>query len=301
VSERTDLGGLPSTAELAELVPSPGSAVWRIAGDARLLAGAGAALVLQVAHPTVAAGVRDYSNFAADPWGRLLRTLDFTNALVFGGPDPAGAAGRRVWRLHGRIAGTGPDGRPYRAREPEAYAWVHASLADSIVASHERFVAPLGRAEVECFWAEWRRLGRVVGIAGDELPGSWDGFAGYRERMIAERLADNDVVREVIAALRAPAAPPLPALARPAWRVARIPISRLFALATVGLLPPPLRDRLEVCWGRAEALELGALAAASRAVTPLLPDSLRDFGSTYRRLRATGRGARAGAPAAAPA
>jgi uncharacterized protein (DUF2236 family) len=180
VSERADLDPLPSAEQLADLVPAPGSAVWRIAGDARLLAGAGAALVLQVAHPTVAAGVRDHSSFAADPWGRLLRTLDSTNALIFGGPDLAGATGRRVWRLHDTIAGITPDGRPYRAREPEAYAWVHASLADSIVDSHEWFVGALGRAELECFWAEWRALGRVVGVAGDELPGTWEEFARYR-------------------------------------------------------------------------------------------------------------------------
>jgi len=265
------------------------------------LAGAGAALVLQVAHPTVAAGVRDRSSFAADPWGRLLRTLDFTNALVFGGPDVAGAAGRRVWRLHGTITGTTPDGRPYRARDPEAYAWVHASLADSIVASHERFVGALHRAELGCFWAGWRRLGRVVGVAGDQLPGTWDEFAGYRERMIAERLADSDVVRDVLDALRAPIAPPLPAFASPAWRIARIPISRLFALATVGLLPPALRERLGLEWGLAEALEIGLLAAASRVTTPLLPASLRDFGTTYRRLRGTRGSAAAAAPAAASA
>jgi uncharacterized protein (DUF2236 family) len=300
VSERTDLDPLPSPEQLADLVPAPGSAVWRIAGDARLLAGAGAALVLQVAHPTVAAGVRDHSSFAADPWGRLLRTLDFTNALVFGGPDLAGATGRRVWRLHAAIAGITPDGRPYRAREPEAYAWVHASLADSIVDSHERFVGALGRAELERFWAGWRALGRVVGVAGDELPGTWEGFAGYRERMIAERLADSDVVREVLDALRAPAAPPLPAAASPAWRIARLPIGKLFALATVGLLPPPLRERLGLEWGRAEALELSLLAAASRAATPLLPGSLREFGTTYRRLRGARGSGVAGAPVAAP-
>jgi uncharacterized protein (DUF2236 family) len=119
--------------------------------------------------------------------------------------------------------------------------------------------------------------------------------------MIAERLADSDVVREVLDALRAPVAPPLPAIASAAWRIARIPIGKLFALATVGLLPPPLRERLGLEWGRAEALELGLLAAASRGATPLLPDSLRDFGTTYRRLRHAPGSAVAGAPAAAPA
>ena len=291
---------LPPDADLAALVPRPGSPVWEVAADARLLAGAGAALVLQVAHPTVAAGVREHSDFARDPWGRLVRTLDFTNALVYGGPGPAIDAGRRVWALHARINGVTPGGRPYSAREPEAYAWVHATLADSIVASHRMFVGALDGAEVERFWAQWRELGRLVGVAVTELPERWSGFEAYRERMIAGHLGDNDVVREVLAALRAPAPPPLPTIAASAWRFARIPVGRLLALATVGLLPPALRERLGLGWGRFEALELRALAAASCAVTPILPRSVRDFGATYRRLRGEAGGAAADAlPAAA--
>ena len=81
---------MPATVEeAAELVPHPGSAVWRHAGDARLLATAGYALLLQVSHPTVGAGVSEHSDFKADPWGRLLRTLDYTY-------DTRQPSGRRI-------------------------------------------------------------------------------------------------------------------------------------------------------------------------------------------------------------
>ena len=51
--------------------------------------GGGRALILQVAHPLVAAGVAQHSNYRKDPWGRLFRTLDRTTAIVFGDSDDA--------------------------------------------------------------------------------------------------------------------------------------------------------------------------------------------------------------------
>src|SRR5437764_518327 len=82
----------------------------------------------------------------------------------------------------------GPGGRPYSALEPEAYAWVHATLADAIVAGHARFGIPFGAAERERFWMEWRAVGRLLGIGEDDLPGDWAGFEAYVARMVGERL-----------------------------------------------------------------------------------------------------------------
>src|SRR4051794_22131132 len=84
---------LPSAEEAAELVPGPDSVTWRISGDARILTTAGYALVLQVAHPTVGAGVAEHSNFREDPWGRLFRTLDYTTIMVYGGAELAAQTG----------------------------------------------------------------------------------------------------------------------------------------------------------------------------------------------------------------
>ena len=66
-------------------------------------------LLLQVAHPTVAAGVRDYSDFERRPWDRLMRTLDYVSLLVYGGPDairPDGGCARytRAFRAHAPTA-----------------------------------------------------------------------------------------------------------------------------------------------------------------------------------------------------
>lgn len=283
---------LPPEEEALALVPGPGSITWRRAGDARLMVGAGYALLLQVAHPVVGAGVSEHSNFREDPWGRLVRTLDYANTMVYGEPDEAVRMGRWVRDIHRRIKGVDRHGRRYHALDPQAYAWVHATLADAIVAGHERFGRPLNRAEIEDFWAEWRGLGRLLGVRDRDLPERWSAFRAYFDAMVQDRLECTESVRDVLDALRSPSRPPLDHVPETAWRAVRFPAARLCALATVGLLPPILRRRFGLRWTRAQELELQAMGAASRGVTPLMPPTLRRMGPAWleRRREAIVRG-----------
>src|SRR5690348_15240931 len=113
---RMSNGVFPEAGEAEELLVGPDSMVWRYASDSSLYA-----LVLQVAHPTVGAGVSDYSDFEQRPWDRLMRTLDYVNLLVYGGLEAA-SAGRRLRDLHREFRGVRADGKRYHALEPDAYA-----------------------------------------------------------------------------------------------------------------------------------------------------------------------------------
>jgi uncharacterized protein (DUF2236 family) len=268
------------------LAPHPGTIAWRRASDARLLIAAGYALLLQVAHPTVGAGVSEHSQFQRDPWGRLLRTLDYTYTMVYGGPAAAGEMGRRIRSFHKQIFGMRPDGTRYHALEPEAYAWVHATLAEAIVLAHERFGRPFSDEQCEQFWAEWRSLGRLLGVRERDLPVGWPAFRDYFEEMVAVRLEHTPAVDEVRAALARPAPPSLTTRYAPVWGLARVPLAHVLGLATAGLLSPALRRRFAVGWTRANELELRALASLLRASTPLAPSWLRSTGPGYLRWRA---------------
>jgi uncharacterized protein (DUF2236 family) len=277
---------LPKREEAEKLIPAPGGITWRLASDVRLMQGSGYALMLQVSHPVVGAGVSEHSNFRADPWGRLLRTLDFTTSLVYGGPDLAWDTCRRVREMHKHIKGKLPNGEPYHSLEPEPYAWVHATLADSIVRAYERFVGHVSGSELEAFWVEWKRAGRLLGVRDRDLPERWADFPDYFNSMIDDRLEHTDAVTEVLEALAEPPPPMVPGMSDGLWRALRVPAARGAELGTVGLMPPALRSKLGLEWSDAQQLELRVVGAASRRSGPILPDSFRNFGPKYLRWRA---------------
>jgi uncharacterized protein (DUF2236 family) len=276
---------LPPPEQWAGLVPAHDSVTYRFAGDGRLFAGAGYALLLQVAHPVVGAGVKDYSDFRSDPWGRLLRTLDFVTVMVFGGPEAAGEMGRRIRAYHRAIRGRLPDGRPYHALEPAAYAWVHATLGEAIVSGHAQYGRSLRPDQTEQFWAEWRALGRLLGVRDRDLPHSWGGFRDYFADMVESTLEPTASVVDVLETLAKPIGPPVRGLRGSAWPVARAPLSHALRLVTIGLMPAVLRDRLGLRWTTAQQLEFRAVCRALRAATPVMPPSLRNTGPAYLRWR----------------
>ena len=276
---------LPLPEEVPALVPARTSVTWRMASDIRLMGASGYALVLQVAHPTVGAGVAEHSNFAADPWGRLLRTLDYVHGTIYGGPRRAGEIGRRIREMHKSINGVRPDGRPYHALEPVAFAWVHATLASAIVDGHATFGSPMTAAQIEEFWADWLRLGRLIGVRQQDLPAEWAGFRPYFDDVVDTQLQDNPTVHEVLRTLREPARPPVPGLNPGVWRVLRLPAAKQLELFTLGLLPDRLRRRLNLRWTGRDERAFRALAAASRAASPVIVGPLREFGPAYLRWR----------------
>ena len=276
---------LPDDGELAGLVPAPGSVTWRKASDARVLGGAGYALALQVAHPTVGAGVAQFSSFAVEPWGRLLRTLDYVNGTIYGGPQLAGESGRRVRNVHKSIKGVKANGEQFHALEPEAFAWVHATLAAAIVDSNARLGTALTADEREAFWREWRSVGRLVGVRDRDLPEDWAGFQRYFQYTVNEVLEDHPTVHEVFDLLAEPSAPPVPGLSPVVWNVVRRPLAAQVKLISVGLLPPVLRERFGMPWTEGQQTAFRALSAISRSTTPLLPPPLRAIGPSYVRMR----------------
>lgn len=274
----------PPVAEAEQLLVGPDSISWQRVSDIRLYLAMVYALLLQVAHPTVGAGVRDYSDFEQRPWQRLLRTVDYVTLLVYGGAH-AIPAGRRLRELHKQFRGVREDGRRYHALEPEAYAWVHATLIDTYVTGHAHFGTPLSPGETTRFYDEYRRLGRLIGVRERDLPETWSGFREYFERMTTEALVPNQSVDRVLRAIRRVPPPPagIPELL---WRVIRIPAADALRLGGVGPMTPQLRSRLEIPWSRRDEARFRALAAASRSLGPALPASLKVTGPAqleYRR------------------
>jgi uncharacterized protein (DUF2236 family) len=273
----------PGQGEVEELLVGPDSVTWRSTSDARLYAVMLYPLLLQVAHPTVGAGVRDYSDFDRRPWNRLLRTIDYVTLLVYGGAAAA-PAGRRLREMHKHIRGVREDGSRYHALEPEAYAWVHGTLIDTYIRGHKHFGRPMSPEETERFYREYRGLGRLIGVRERDLPETWPEFRGYFERYTREELVRTESVARVLRTVTAAAPPPLP-IPEVMWRALSLPASRLLWLGGIGLMTPDLRERLEIPWSRGDEAQFRALGRLSRSVEPVMPQRLKVMGPAQLRMR----------------
>jgi len=142
----------------------------RVHGDpTAMMIGGVAALLLQMLHPAVLAGVWDHSNFRADMHGRLHRTARFIAVTTYGAVADADAIVARVNRIHRAVAGTLPDGTPYRADDPHLLAWVHVTEAIAFLSAWQRYGrSALSAADVDRYFAEFAILARALGT--DPLP-----------------------------------------------------------------------------------------------------------------------------------
>jgi uncharacterized protein (DUF2236 family) len=241
----------------------PGTVARRVNAETALLLGGGRALLLQLAHPMVAAGVADHSDFRRDAFGRLTNTLDLTLTVAFGDEAQRRAALARVADTHRRVTGMRGD-RPYRALDPELLMWVHATLVDSALVTYERFVGSIGPIARDRYHEEMKRQAVAFGVPKDRVPRSFEDFRGYMDGMV-ESLEVTDEAR---ALSREVLRPPSPSVLRPLVDVMRF--------LTVGLLPERVRAGYGLNWGPQRDRAVAALASALRGgVVPLLPDALR--------------------------
>jgi uncharacterized protein (DUF2236 family) len=273
----------PTEQEIPQLLVGPDSVTWRFASDSRLYFAMLYPLLLQVAHPVVGAGVRDFSDFEERPWNRLLRTIDYVSMLVYGGED-AVAMGRRLRAMHKGFRGTREDGRPYYALEPEAYAWVHATLLETYVVGNAAFGRPMRPDQIERFYREYRGLGRLIGVREHDLPPDWASFRDYFDRICARDLVRTASVDRVIDATQGEVPPPMP-LPRTLWKAMRIPARRGMWIGGVGLLSPTLRERFGLDWTRSDEAQFRTIGRFSRSLTPVLPKPLRISGPGQLRMR----------------
>jgi uncharacterized protein (DUF2236 family) len=250
----------------------PSSAVWTIGRERILLVGGPAALLLQVAHPLIAAAVAEHSSFGADPMKRLRATLEVVLAIAFGDRSQAEAAARSVRAVHGRVRGSlnepvgrYPAGATFDASDPGLGLWVHATLVWSALETYDRFVGRLGPAARERYWQETKAFAGLFGVSEPELPASHPDFEAYFGRMVAGGdLAVGPQARALAARI---VNPPVPGPLRPAVRLTR--------LITERLLPDRLRTDFGFPSGGGSGVSFPVLAGSLKLVVRALPPGAR--------------------------
>jgi uncharacterized protein (DUF2236 family) len=265
---------------------------WQLHREVVLLLGWGRAILLQLAHPLVAAGVAEHSTFLTERRGRLrrlYRTLHAMLRMTFGADEDVLGAAARINaihdRVHGRLAeaaGVFPAGTPYSAHDPDLLRWVHATLLDSFLLTYELYVGPLAPGDRDRYCEESSEIERLLGIPDGYLPRSHASLLAYLSTMLG---SGQIVVTPTARALaREVVWPPAPAPARP--------ILWFMALATIGLLPPAIREAYGFGWTPSRERMLHGSARLAGHVLPWVPGVVRHWPSARAAMRAGREGRR---------
>lgn len=234
----------------------------RVNAEPAIMFGAGRALLLQLAHPAVAAGVAEHSDFQHNPFKRLQGTLEAVYAMVFGSEELAAGVGRRVRWIHDFV--TGPT---YRANDPANLLWVHATLLDSALGAYQRLVGSLAPAEIETYYQEMTVVAEAFGCPRADQPADHREFEHYWNERVATLEVSDDGRRLAADILR----PELPLR----LHVPLAPALAVQRLVTVGTLPPSLREQFGLPWRGSDQHRLDRVHARARAAFQATPAAVR--------------------------
>lgn len=223
------------------LAPRDGVA-WRVfANPVSLFIGGVAAVLLELAEPSVRSGVWDHSSFKKDPGMRLRRTGFAAMMTVYGPRTATEELIARVVRIHGKVEGSTPDGVAYHANDPRLLDWVQATATFGFSEAYHAYVEPLSAQEKDRAFAEAGPSARLYGATG--APDSW---AAWQTLLAATApgLEGSAILADFMQIMREAAILPAPMR----W------LQRLLVRAAVEICPEPVRSLPQL---RGRGLRLG--------------------------------------------
>jgi len=244
----------------------------RINAERIVLFGWGRAILLQLAHPLIAAGVHDHSGFRATPWAavsRLYHTVHAMLALTFGTPTEHGQALEGIRAIHRRVNGVLPEhsgpfraGTRYSAEDPDLVLWVHLTLLESIPLTYELLVGPLSTSDRDAYCAEAAGVALALCAREAEVPRTWHDAQRAIERVRQSGVLTVSAQARTIA--RSVLYPP------GGWTL--FPATFLNRAVTVGLLPADLRSQYGLAWTARQERAFNAIVPLLRTTRRVLPD-----------------------------
>ena len=225
----------------------PDSLTWRLFGDWRGLLQGPWAGSMQNMHPQLGAAVEEHSIFFLERIPRLLRSLYPIGGVVFDG-ERAPQTGAEVRDYHIGIKGVDGQGRRYSALNPDVFYWAHATFFMGTILTAEHFGDGLTVAQKRQLFDEHVTWYRMYGMSMRPVPGSWEEFEEYWDRMCREVLENNWAAREVLDLSTMPKHPALQWVPDWLWRRHLAVLGPFAVWLTVGLYHPAVRELMGYRW-----------------------------------------------------
>jgi uncharacterized protein (DUF2236 family) len=244
----------------------------RLNSERVVLLGWSRAILMQLAHPLVAAGVLAHSSFRGGAYEaavRLHHTVSAMLSLTFGDDAARRGALSRILGIHKTVNGTlseavgmFPAGTRYSAEDPALVLWVHATLLDSIADVFQRTVEPLSPADLDAFCEESAPTLIDLGGDPDAAPRTWNALMTYMRQMEASGIfAVTPASRALANNILSPRAAGL-----------RVPFAGISKLVTIGLLSPQMRALYGFDWNAARERRFQRALRIIRATRGLAPN-----------------------------
>ncbi|WP_458779642.1 oxygenase MpaB family protein [Arthrobacter sp. D3-16] len=236
-----------------------------------LLAGAGRAILLQLADSGVGRGVAEHSSFTDRPMNRLMGTLTYVYAVTYGTEEQVKEVRRRVNRAHVPVR-RGADGSSpgYSAYDPELQLWVTATLYDTALTIIEKIYGRLDDDSADAMYQDYARIGTALQLPPDKWPKDREEFNRYFDGRMASLRASDAAVRVGRGLLY-----PKPAAL---WYRAVMPFGRFL---TAGLLPDQLRQDFGLPWSGRHERRFHRTMKVLALTYPKLPQGIRHWFKNY--------------------
>lgn len=243
-----------------------------IGAEGVLLAGAGRAILLQIADPAVGRGVAEHSNFAERPLDRLLSTMTYVYAVVYGNEAQIAAVRRSVNRAHApvRSQASAGEGDGYSAFDAHSQLWVVATLYDTAATVHEKIYGQLDDETADKVYSDYARIGTALQLPAELWPADRAAFAEYWNERLPQ-LTASEATLQVSRDLLYPASGPL-------WLRLSMPLARFL---TAGLLPEHLRAGFGLRWSERRDRHFTRTMKVSSVIYPRLPERFRHWFKNY--------------------
>lgn len=250
---------------------SPVAVAHRINGERLVVLGWSRAILMQLAHPLVAAGVYEHSGFRRSPLAavtRLRATVAAMLAIAFGDRTRQANALDGIRAIHRRVRGTlsetvgaYPVGTTYSAEDPALLLWVHTTLIESTVLTYHTFVRELSEEERDVYCEASADVPVALGAIDADVPRTWRDLTAMNARLISSPAI---VVGPHALALSR-------ALLDGTLMRTLVPAGWLNRTVTVGLMPSSLRADYGFAWTARNARTFARLATTLRRLRRVTP------------------------------
>ena len=261
------------------LRPGPDSITWKINREVIVVAGWGRAVLLQLAHPAIAAGVDHHSSFRGSllsSFRRFQSTVGAMMSLTFGDTEQMITAAARINTIHDRVRACPYAETEYSAHDPNLQRWVHATLLESIPLTYELLLGPLTLEERDRYCVEASIMEPLLGMPSGWLPRDWSQLETYMGEMLSSGgIVVTDTSRALARAVLYP----------PQW-CAAWPAFRPLQLITIGSLPSSIRDAYGFEWRAEHARAFARWTTVLRTSLRMLPPFARQWPMARRRENA---------------